>query len=110
MQAAQPRPVEYDRDTFFEKGDVALQAAPLHPQDKIEGVLGHFDESALPRPSGASQMEGFNPTTGVAIKMFLDRSFGAIYSVVIILTIRQHELSVLKTRDSSVHPNTTEAT
>ena len=24
-------------------------------------------------------MEGFNPTTGVAIKMFVDRSFGAIH-------------------------------
>jgi mannose-6-phosphate isomerase-like protein (cupin superfamily) len=24
-------------------------------------------------------MEGFNPTTGVAIKMFVDRSFGAVH-------------------------------
>jgi mannose-6-phosphate isomerase-like protein (cupin superfamily) len=41
--------------------------------------IGHFDESQLPRPGGASQMEGFNPTTGVAIKMFVDRSFGATH-------------------------------
>jgi mannose-6-phosphate isomerase-like protein (cupin superfamily) len=42
-------------------------------------MLGHFDESQLPRPGGPSQMEGFNPTTGVAIKMFVDRSFGAVH-------------------------------
>ncbi len=42
--------------------------------------IGHFDESQrCPGPAGASQMEGFNPTTGVAIKMFVDRSFGATH-------------------------------
>jgi mannose-6-phosphate isomerase-like protein (cupin superfamily) len=68
MQAPQPRPVDYGRDTFFTGDGVA--ASPL---------IGHFDESQLPRPGGPSQMEGFNPTTGVAIKMFVDRSFGAIH-------------------------------
>jgi mannose-6-phosphate isomerase-like protein (cupin superfamily) len=70
MQAPQPRPVEYGKDTFFVSGDVSQPHVAL---------LGHFDESQLPRPGGASQMEGFNPTTGVAIKMFVDRSFGAIH-------------------------------
>jgi mannose-6-phosphate isomerase-like protein (cupin superfamily) len=78
MQAPQPRSPEHGRDTFFEKGATAASGAPIRT-DKIEGLLGHFDESALPRPGGASQMEGFNPTTGVAIKMFVDRSFGSIH-------------------------------
>lgn len=69
MQAPQPRPVEYGCDTFFTTSGAGDAAAPI----------GHFDESQLPRPGGASQMEGFNPTTGVAIKMFVDRSFGATH-------------------------------
>lgn len=70
MQAPQPRSSEYGRDTFF------IEGAP----PAADGFrLGHFDESQLPRPGGPSQMEGFNPTTGVAIKMFVDRSFGAIH-------------------------------
>jgi mannose-6-phosphate isomerase-like protein (cupin superfamily) len=76
MQAPQPRPVEYGRDTFFVGGDVATQAAP---PDGHDALIGHFDESKLPVSGGPSQMEGFNPTTGVAIKMFVDRSFGAIH-------------------------------
>ena len=79
MQAPQPRSLEHGRDTFFEKGAERCPGLADPPQDKIEGLLGHFDESALPRPGGASQMEGFNPTTGVAIKMFVDRSFGSIH-------------------------------
>jgi mannose-6-phosphate isomerase-like protein (cupin superfamily) len=76
MQAPQPRAVEYGRDTFFLDGgppEVPAEAATA------EARIGHFDESQLPRPGGPSQMEGFNPTTGVAIKMFVDRSFGAIH-------------------------------
>ncbi|HEV3329388.1 MAG TPA: cupin domain-containing protein [Bryobacteraceae bacterium] len=75
MQAPQPRPLNYGRDTFFVDGDAPRQAAAPN-QDPL---IGHFDESQLPSPGGASQMEGFNPTTGVAIKMFVDRSFGAIH-------------------------------
>jgi mannose-6-phosphate isomerase-like protein (cupin superfamily) len=74
MQAPQPRLIdqgaEYGRDTFF-TGDA------LSPDASVS--IGHFDESQLSRPGGTSQMEGFNPTTGVAIKMFVDRSFGAIH-------------------------------
>jgi mannose-6-phosphate isomerase-like protein (cupin superfamily) len=70
MQAPQPRLVEYGADTFF------TSALPV-PDATVP--VGHFDESQLPRPGGASQMEGFNPTTGVAIKMFVDRSFGATH-------------------------------
>jgi quercetin dioxygenase-like cupin family protein len=69
MQAPQPRSAEYGRDTFF--GAEGAKAA--------EAATGYFDESQLPRPGEPSQMEGFNPTTGVAIKMFVDRSFGAIH-------------------------------
>src|SRR5690349_16599389 len=76
MQAPQPRPMEYGRDMFFVGGEVSLNAAAPDANDKL---IGHFDESQLPRPGGPSQMEGFNPTTGVAIKMFVDRSFGAIH-------------------------------
>ena len=76
MQAPQPRPIEYGRDTFFPGGDVPMTAgAPAQGA----ALLGHFDESQLPQPGGASQMEGFNPTTGIAIKMFVDRSSGAVH-------------------------------
>lgn len=72
MQSPQPRSAEHGagRDTFFAGRDFAAGS---------DALLGYFDESQLPRPGGASQMEGFNPTTGVAIKMFVDRSFGAIH-------------------------------
>jgi mannose-6-phosphate isomerase-like protein (cupin superfamily) len=76
MQAPQPRPIDYGRDTFFVEGEAASQGTP---PDSSSPMLGHFDETQLPRPGGPSQMEGFNPTTGVAIKMFVDRSFGAIH-------------------------------
>jgi mannose-6-phosphate isomerase-like protein (cupin superfamily) len=75
MQAPQPRPIEYGRDTFFVDGGLPA-GAPSGPQ---QALVGHFDEAQLPHPGGPSQMEGFNPTTGVAIKMFVDRSFGAIH-------------------------------
>ncbi|MBV8846546.1 MAG: cupin domain-containing protein [Bryobacterales bacterium] len=70
MQAPQPRPLDYAEDTFFVNGNPGVEGSLL---------TGHFDEAQLPRPGGPSQMEGFNPTTGVAIKMFVDRSFGAIH-------------------------------
>jgi len=76
MQAPQPREIEYGHDTFFIGGDAPLQVTPLISDSPL---LGYFDESQLPRPGGPSQMEGFNPTTGVAIKMFVDRSFGAVH-------------------------------
>ena len=72
MQAPQPRPAGYGRDTFF-----VDQAASTEGAGQVR--FGYFDEAQLPRPGGPSQMEGFNPTTGVAIKMFVDRSFGAIH-------------------------------
>ena len=72
MQAPQPRPLEYGQDTFF-VSDKGINSASDSP------MPGYFDESQLPRPGSPSQMEGFNPTTGVAIKMFVDRSFGAIH-------------------------------
>ncbi len=70
MQAPQPRLAEYGKDTFFSNDTGPPDAA---------APIGHFDESLLPRPGGASHMEGFYPTTGVAIKMFVDRSFGATH-------------------------------
>jgi mannose-6-phosphate isomerase-like protein (cupin superfamily) len=73
MQAPQPRAIEYGRDTFFTR-ESAVSAVP-----DASAPIGHFDESQLPRPGGISQMEGFNPTTGVAIKMFVDRSFGSTH-------------------------------
>ena len=76
MQAPQPRLVEYGTDTFFVGGDISEEAnAPVNGTSQ----LGHFDEAQLPKPGSPSEMEGFNPTTGVAIKMFVDRSFGAIH-------------------------------
>jgi mannose-6-phosphate isomerase-like protein (cupin superfamily) len=77
MQAPQPRPAGYSIDTFF-VGKGVHAPATSDASDKSRWI-GHFDESSLPRPGGPSQMEGFNPTTGVAIKMFVDRSFGAIH-------------------------------
>jgi mannose-6-phosphate isomerase-like protein (cupin superfamily) len=79
MQAPQPRPVGHSHDTFFVGDDVTTPAVPTGAPNTSQGPVGHFDESSLPRPGGPSQMEGFNPTTGVAIKMFMDRSFGAIH-------------------------------
>lgn len=78
MQAPQPRSAGHSQDTFFVGNDVTVPAASPATPNSSE-PLGHFDESKLPRPGGPSQMEGFNPTTGVAIKMFVDRSFGAIH-------------------------------
>jgi mannose-6-phosphate isomerase-like protein (cupin superfamily) len=79
MQSPQPRPAEVGRDTFFVEGEVPATAATPEAQEGSKSTIGHFDESELPQPGGASQMEGFNPTTGVAIKMFADRSFGAVH-------------------------------
>jgi mannose-6-phosphate isomerase-like protein (cupin superfamily) len=76
MQAPQPRRAEYGRDTFFAGGEVPMQGSAPQNGDPL---IGYFDESQLPRPGGPSQMEGFNPITGVAIKMFVDRSFGATH-------------------------------
>jgi mannose-6-phosphate isomerase-like protein (cupin superfamily) len=74
MQAPQPRPADYGRDTFF-----SAAAGDATVSGEAAARTGYFDESQLPRPGAPSQMEGFNPTTGVAIKMFVDRSFGAIH-------------------------------
>ncbi len=79
MQAPQPRPVEYGRDTFFLGGDVSAQAAPPNPANAATNFLGYFDESQLPRPGAPSQMEGLTTPSGVTIKMFVDRSFGAVH-------------------------------
>ena len=79
MQAPQPRRADYGRDTFFVGGGVATTGVPAVRETVAGSLLGFFDESQLPRPGGPSQMEGFNPITGVAIKMFVDRSFGAVH-------------------------------
>ena len=78
MQAPQPRPIDAQAggDTFFAGGDVSGEA---NAPENGTSQLGHFDEAQLPKPGSPSEMEGFNPTTGVAIKMFVDRSFGAIH-------------------------------
>jgi len=76
MQAPQPRPIDYGRDTFFLGGEVPAEGKV---PENGNSHLGHFDEAMLPAPGAPSQMEGFNPTTGVAIKMFVDRSFGAVH-------------------------------
>jgi quercetin dioxygenase-like cupin family protein len=79
MQAPQPRPIAYGRDTFFVGGEVPSAAVQPDQQDGASTLVGYFDPSRLPRPGEPSQMEGFNPTAGVAIKMFVDRSFGAVH-------------------------------
>jgi mannose-6-phosphate isomerase-like protein (cupin superfamily) len=80
MQAPQPRPLDYGRDTFFPGGGPPSSAKPPDFSDAAaRAVLGHFDDSKLPQPGTPSEMEGFNPTTGVAVKMFVDRSFGAVH-------------------------------
>lgn len=76
MQAPQPRSIDYGHDTFFMGGEAPAEGKG---PENANNLLGHFDEAMLPVPGGPSQMEGFNPTTGVAIKMFVDRSFGAIH-------------------------------
>lgn len=78
MQSPQPRPADYGQDTFFVGGTVP-EDAPRFGTDTASEVVGYFDESQLPRPGAPAEMEGFNPTSGVAIKMFVDRSSGAIH-------------------------------
>jgi mannose-6-phosphate isomerase-like protein (cupin superfamily) len=73
MHSPQPRNIDYGRDTFF------IASGEANVSETATSFVGQFDEAQLPKPGGASQMEGFNPTTGVAIKMFVDRSFGAIH-------------------------------
>lgn len=73
MHSPQPRDIDYGRDTFF------IASGEANASENANSFIGHFDEAQLPKPGGESQMEGFNPTTGVAIKMFVDRSFGAIH-------------------------------
>ena len=66
MQAPQPRRADYGRDTFFVGGEVATEGSAPVRETAPGSLLGYFDESQLPRPGGPSQMEGFNPITGVA--------------------------------------------
>jgi quercetin dioxygenase-like cupin family protein len=80
-QSPQPRPTGAEPDTFFVSGDVPASALP---PDAAAGI-GHFDEAQLPRPGEPSQMEGFNPTTGVAIRMFVDRSSGGIHQSLFVI-------------------------
>jgi quercetin dioxygenase-like cupin family protein len=79
MQAPQPRRPDHGRDTFFVTGEIPTAASVPDFAGQHPPLLGHFDEGQLPRPGSPAQMEGFNPITGVAIKMFVDRSFGAIH-------------------------------
>lgn len=79
MQAPQPRPIGYSQDTFFAGEDTHRDDGAVELATTSLPLIGYFDESKLPRPGGLSEMEGLNPTTGVAIKMFVDRSFGAIH-------------------------------
>ncbi len=79
MQAPQPREGETHRDTFFTGGALPGSGRAPIPGDPADALIGFFDENQLPHPGGPSEMEGFNPTTGVAIKMFVDRSFGAVH-------------------------------
>ncbi|MCW5875833.1 MAG: cupin domain-containing protein [Anaerolineales bacterium] len=79
MQAPQPRAADYGRDTFFVPGQFPPETASPDAGAAAGLLLGHFDESQLPKPGAPSEMEGFDPTTGVAIKMFVDRSFGATH-------------------------------
>jgi mannose-6-phosphate isomerase-like protein (cupin superfamily) len=84
MQSPQPRSSDYGRDTFFVGGDIPPEAAPPD-LTATSTYLGFFDESKLPRPGAPAEMEGFNPTSGVAIKMFIDRSFGAIHQSLFVI-------------------------
>jgi len=77
MQAPQPRPD--GSDTFFVEGELAASGQAPDPARVAETKVGHFDEGQLPKPGEPGQMEGFNATTGVAIKMFVDRSSGATH-------------------------------
>lgn len=79
MQSPQPRHPDYGQDTFFVGGDVPDHAPHFDAGKMTSDVLGYFDESQLPKPGTPSEMEGFNPTSGVAVKMFVDRSFGAVH-------------------------------
>ena len=51
MQAPQPRPPGYSQDTFFLDDDLTVtEASPGTAK-----LVGHFDESELPRPGGPSK-------------------------------------------------------
>jgi quercetin dioxygenase-like cupin family protein len=79
MQSPQPRPPDHEGDTFFVGGDAPAKAVVPDLASDANRYLGFFDESQLPAPGSKAEMEGFDPTSGVAIKMFVDRSFGATH-------------------------------
>jgi quercetin dioxygenase-like cupin family protein len=76
MAAPQPKPPGQDRDTFFQKGGVAPEAArPLDPGDPRGHLLGHFDASQIP-PVGERQNVAPG-LEGVFLKWMIDEHFGS---------------------------------
>ena len=79
MQAAQPKPPERGRDTFFLKENNVLNEGvrPDWRDPRTRGI-GHFDDAQLP-PSGKMQMEGDRGGNihGISLKMLIDHSLGA---------------------------------
>jgi mannose-6-phosphate isomerase-like protein (cupin superfamily) len=66
---------------YVSKIDPAQAATPGAYKEHTKGFrrATYVDRTMGSLHMGVSQMEGFNPTAGVAIKMFVDRSFGAIH-------------------------------
>ena len=79
MLAAQPKPPERGRDTFFLKHGITLSEGTRPDwRDPRTRCLGHFDEQQLP-PSGKMQMEGDRGGNihGISLKMLIDHTLGA---------------------------------
>lgn len=79
MLAAQPKPPERGRDTFFLQQNIDLSEG-VKPdwRDPRTRCLGHFDDAQLP-PSGKMQMEGDRGGNihGISLKMLIDYTLGA---------------------------------
>jgi quercetin dioxygenase-like cupin family protein len=75
--APQPKPRGMERDTFFKKGAIPGDAAPLDLNDLKGNLLSHFDESQIP-PGDEGRMMAAG-LKGVFLKWLIDEPFGAIH-------------------------------
>jgi len=76
MAAPQPKPIGSLRDTFFVKhGSVPADAAPFDAAAPHDALLGHFDESQIPRGDEGRIATG--GLQGVYLKWLIDEKFGA---------------------------------
>ena len=76
MAAPQPKPVERERDTFFQKnGSIPTDGQPLELDNLHGDLLGHFDAGQIPRGDEGRIASG--GLQGVFLRWMIDEKFGA---------------------------------